>query len=267
MENLYLLNSEIREALIIGNYFTDLEKISIISLNESTGVLNKLIDTTNKVQDFITKVINILRDRLSSVLSSSTNKLKDKLKANSNFVSKLQELKNNSTLLSELDLCKNVAKFYKESFIDKFISSIKTNLISSLQLKENVDAILESDMENKNKIVNIANKLSHIPPFSWLHNIQKLGEKTATNIVSVMSDITNKLGGPSFTLPVICALLGIAFEMNVKGLIKAGIIDMISYYSIPFISLPVKFIGLVATFIAVVDIVDEITTSKTVREH
>lgn len=266
MENIYLLNKEIRKSIMDGNYFNDEEKISILTLNENNSVVNKLIETSNRVQDFITKILSILRDRFESVMKNSVNKIKGKLNSNKAFKDKLSEIKENSSFISEINLCKSVAKFYKEELVGKFLSSVKENLVKSLSVKENVEIIIENHNVDKNVISNIANKLSHIPPFSWLHSIQKLGEKTSTNIVSTMSNFTSKLGGPEFTLPITCALLGIAFELNVKGLIKTGIIDMISYYSIPYIALAVKFIGLVATFIAVVDIIDEITSRKEVRE-
>ena len=86
--------------------------------------------------------------------------------------------------------------------------------------------------------------------------MQKIGTKGSEFIIKQLSSITKNLGGPEFILPAMSVLLGVAFEYNIKGLVKHGLIEAIAEYSIPFITLIVKFIGLVATFIAAYEIVE-----------
>ena len=70
----------------------------------------------------------------------------------------------------------------------------------------------------------------------------------------------NVLKTPEFKLPVISSLFGIAFEYNVKGLIKHGLIEAAEIFSVPFVGLVVKTAGNVATFLAAYELCREIST-------
>jgi hypothetical protein len=140
----------------------------------------------------------------------------------------------------------------------KFLSSED----NEVAVAEKIQYITESNMIGK-----LVDGISHIPPFSWLHQVQHMGEKGAQNIIKGLSFVTQKMGGPEIVLPVISAILGIAFEYNVKGLVKSGLLDMVETYAIPFIGIIIKFIGFVATVIAVVDLIDELTGSNLIREE
>jgi hypothetical protein len=142
------------------------------------------------------------------------------------------------------------------------MTSFLTSEDESSSVVEKLQIINESNMISK-----FVDGLSHIPPFSWLHQVQHMGEKGAQSVIKGLSFITQKAGGPEIVLPVISAILGIAFEYNVKGLIKGGLIDMIEAYAIPFIGVIVKVIGYIATFIAVVDLIDEVTGSNSMGEE
>jgi hypothetical protein len=101
--------------------------------------------------------------------------------------------------------------------------------------------------------------LNSIPPFSWIDKLQKIGEKGANFIIKQLAFITEKLGGPYFDLPIIAVLLGIAFEYNMKGLAKSGLLDVVGMFSVPFVAPVIKMVGFVATMIAAYELIVAIT--------
>lgn len=112
---------------------------------------------------------------------------------------------------------------------------------------------------NENIIGDLIHKIEKIPPFSYLEKVKEFGEGSANLIISFLSEITAKLGGPKFVLPVIASLIGVALEYNIKGLAKHNLIDVAAYFTVPFLIPLIKFIGYVATFIAVIIIINDIT--------
>jgi len=77
-----------------------------------------------------------------------------------------------------------------------------------------------------------------------------MGTQGSEVIIQQLSIVTKKLGGPEFVLPIIAIILGIAFEYNIKGLAKHGLLEIVALYSIPFVAPIIKTVGLVATMIA-----------------
>ena len=131
-----------------------------------------------------------------------------------------------------------------------------------LRNKEGVAAesvLFSSDLKlNENIVGDFIHKIEAIPPFSWLHKVKEMGEAGANAIIAVLSEVTAKLGGPKFVLPVIASLLGLALEYNIKGLAKSGLVDTAAYFTVPFLIPVIKFIGWVATFIAVMIAINDI---------
>jgi len=112
---------------------------------------------------------------------------------------------------------------------------------------------------NESLLGSFIHKLETIPPFSWLAKVKEAGEKGANLIITVLSEVTAKLGGPKFVLPVLAALLGIAFEQYIKGMAKEQLLGVAVYTAVPFMVPIVKFLGFVAMFIAAVLVIDEVT--------
>jgi hypothetical protein len=83
-------------------------------------------------------------------------------------------------------------------------------------------------------------------------------EKGVNNVVAALSYFTQQIGGPKFSIPVIASLIGIAFEYNVKGLVKSGLLDVIGLATIPVIAILIKIIAYVATFTAAILVIDDI---------
>lgn len=63
----------------------------------------------------------------------------------------------------------------------------------------------------------IKHHIEKIPPFSWLEKVAEIGAKGAKFVLTKLSEITNKAGGPGvFEFAGLAALMGLAFEYKVK---------------------------------------------------
>jgi hypothetical protein len=116
----------------------------------------------------------------------------------------------------------------------------------------------ESLVMGKNVISSLIHGIEKVPPFSWLGKVKEMAEKGVNNIVAALSYFTQQLGGPKFEIPVIASLLAIAFEYNVKGLAKHGLLEVIGLATLPAIAILIKTIAYVATFIAVILVIDDV---------
>jgi F0F1-type ATP synthase membrane subunit b/b' len=264
----YIINENFFDKL--KTRFDKAKEVSKEMSDKAKSALEKIVDASKKATDFVIKIKEFLVQQISNILGSVKDKLKSKFKADTKLMSKIKEVANaeKNALVSELKICKDVVQFYTKEFKDKFVSQISSALTNFLSSEDNSEPkVSESLINEANMIGKLVDGLSHIPPFSWLHQVQHMGEKGAQHAISVISNITKNLGGPEIFLPVIAAVLGIAFEYNVKGLVKHGLLHVIETYAIPFIGIIVKLLGYIATFIAVVDLFDEITSSNIVREE
>lgn len=121
---------------------------------------------------------------------------------------------------------------------------------------------------NESLLGSFVHKLEAIPPFSWLAQVKDAGEKGAKFVIGVLSEVTAKLGGPKFVLPVIASLLGVAFEQYIKTLAKGQLTDVAVYMTVPFMVPVLKFLGWVAMFIAAVIVIDDISNAGVIsKEH
>lgn len=236
--------------------------------------LEKIVDAAKQATDFVLKIKEQLSTQITNILTNTKDKVKEKLKANTKITGlikkKYEEDKN--AFLKDLEVCKKVAQFYAGQFKDKIIDSITKSLTSFLSGEDKEAPVVErlQYLTEANMIDKLVGRLSHIPPFSWLHDVQHMGEKGASAIINGLSSVTQKLGGPKIVVPVLVSIIGIAFEYNVKGLAKQGLLDMVSFFSIPFVSPLIKFVGYVATFMAIYALIVEITQThgeKLAGEH
>jgi hypothetical protein len=155
-----------------------------------------------------------------------------------------------------------LSSFYKTRFnvaLEAQISNSLTRFLSSEDKEIPVAEKLNIIKEGSNMLDKLVHGLNSIPPFSWIDKLQKIGEKGANFIIKQLAFITEKLGGPYFELPIIAVLLGIAFEYNMKGLAKSGLLDVVGMFSVPFVAPVIKMVGFVATMIAAYELIVAIT--------
>lgn len=238
--------------------------VSNLSDNAKTA-LNTLVSKAKDILSFITEIKNIIIKYFKDISTNTVNKIKDKLLKDVNFVNKTKELFNaeKNEFINDLKTAKNVTLFYKDKFLNILLEKID-KVLKDLLNKEDlpVSESLLLNEGNDNVISKLLSNISHIPPFSWLHDVAHAGEKGATFIINKLSTLTANLGGESFELPIIATLLGIAFEYNIKGLIKGGLLNVVATYSIPFIGVIVTVLGIMATFLATISVIDNIANTN-----
>ena len=226
--------------------------------------LEKIVDAAKSAMDFINKMKEFLSKQIKSILTTTKDKIKAKLKTNQKFLSEAKSKlsSDKSAFLGELEMLKGVVNFYQTKFyvsLESQIVNAMTKFLTSEDKEVPVAEKIQIIKEGSNMIDKLVHGLNTIPPFSWIDKLQKIGEKGANFIIQQLSFITEKLGGPSFTLPITAVLLGIAFEYNVKGLAKHGLLDVVSMFSLPFVAPIIKMVGLIATMIASYELIIALT--------
>ena len=131
-----------------------------------------------------------------------------------NKIDDLYKLKKDG-IIKDFNTMKGVLEFYRKDFSLKLNNSLNKNLTNFFSKDQEV--LAESFILEKNIIFKFVHGITKIPPFSWLEDLAKLGELGAVKMVEKMSYLTTKLGGSSFTLPVICLIIGESFEYVVKS--------------------------------------------------
>lgn len=246
----------------LKNRYDKAKEVATQFSDKAKDTLKKALDVAKSATDFISSIKNGLIKYIKNILSVTKDKISKKLQSDNKFTSKVKELAKSSgeELKKDLTTCKEIFSFYSSKLTNNLMNSVEKGmsevLVGSKQpVVENLQILLEG---NNNVIAKLFHGLESIPPFNWLHNVAHLGEKGANSILGALSQFTNKLGGPEFQLPVIATILGIAFEYNVKGLAKTGLIDLAAFFTIPFVAIIIKVIGWIATFMASVALIDTI---------
>jgi hypothetical protein len=267
--------------LIKENFFDKLKtryekSKTISSLSKNAKIaLGKIVDASKVATDFVMKVRQFLLSNIENMMTSVKDNIKSKLKGDKKLIDKIKEIYelDKNEFLKEIKICKEVVTFYTSLFKNKLVDSITNGLTNfltkndeenaenSISVSEKLEYLNESNMIDK-----LVDGLNHMPPFSWLHKVQHIGESGAKNAIKVLSNATQKLGGPEIVVPTIATIIGIAFEYNVKGLVKHGLLDMVGTFSIPFVGYVIKLVGYTATFIAVVELIRHITKQESLSE-
>ncbi len=232
--------------------------------NAGKEALDKLLNKAKDLLDFVKKIKEQIITYIKDLLSKTKEKIKEKIQANPKFKSKCDELfkKEKNKFVDDLKLCKEIFEFYTKNLTTKFVDMVTKGVSGVLSSDKEPAVDISEGMitEGMNDVLSkFINGVSHIPPFSWLHNVAHIGEAGANKIIGALRLFTEKLGGPKFVLPVIGALLGIAFEYNVKGLAKQGLIQISAGLAVPFITTIIVIIGWIATFLAAVAVIDQLT--------
>jgi hypothetical protein len=268
-----LLESELVNPIIFinENFFDKLksryDKAKVVAKDISQGAkdaLEKLVDAAKQVADFIKQFKDFLSKQVKLILTQTKDKIKEKLKSNQKLNSEIKSKlsSDKSAFLGELDILKGVVAFYQTKLyvaLETQITNGLTKFLSSEDKEIPVAEKLSIIKEGSNMLDKLVHGLNSIPPFSWIDKLQKIGEKGANFIIKQLAFITEKLGGPYFELPIIAVLLGIAFEYNMKGLAKSGLLDVVGMFSVPFVAPVIKMVGFVATMIAAYELIVAIT--------
>jgi hypothetical protein len=231
--------------------------------DKAKDALQAIVSKAKDILSFIGSIKDIITNAAKDIFNNTFNKIKAKLQSDKSFKQKTEELlsKNKNGLVSELKTAKDVVVFYKTKFVTAISTQIE-NALKSLLGKEDLPVVPTTEsliLEGENNVISkLLGNISHIPPFSWLHEVAHAGQKAANTVIKTLSNLTEKIGGPSFTLPTIAVLLGIAFEINVKGLVKGGLLNMVATYSVPFLGIIINTLGVIATFLATISIIDSI---------
>jgi len=234
-------------------------EVSNILPDESEGILKKLIRKARQAMDFIGKILNSIREWISNIMKDVKDKITSKLKSDSKFSEAVKKAvsKDENGFIKDLETSNTVYKFYQKDLLGSFLKSIKTSLGNFFTKDQ--EPIPESfeyqTNEGKNVLSTFIHGIERIPPFSWLHKVASLGEKGANKITEGLSWITDKLGGPKFSLPTLAILLGIAFEYKIKGAVKHGILHILGN---AFTGGLLSVISWMATFVAAIIVIDEI---------
>lgn len=268
----FILESNINRFYIVKENFFDKLKTRYDKAKEvvkdfsdkAKESLEKIVKAAKDAAEFVNKMVENLKNTISNILKSSRGKMIEFLKRSDELIKKIKEIEtsNKEGLIKDLKIAKEVSTFYYAKFTDSIINKIKEAFKSFIKdddvtIEEKMSMIYESS-EPKNMIAKLVHNLESIPPFSWLDNIEKAGEKGANVIFSGLSQLTDKLGGPKFSLPVIAAIFGFALEQKVKNFFKSGIIDFVSFYTIPFVATLVKVVSWIALLLAIFVVVDAI---------
>lgn len=233
--------------------------------DNAKNALNSIIDAAKTSVDFVKNLVSQLNVYINKMITVTSDKIRNKLKVDQNFIKQIKDTnaKNKDGLLKDMKECKNIVSFYKDKLtgiISSKLSTAFTQVVTSedLPVEEKLNYMKESLAMGKNVISSLIHGIEKVPPFSWLGKVKEMAEKGVNNVVAALSYFTQQLGGQKFEIPVIASLLAIAFEYNVKGLAKHGLLDVIGLATLPAIAILIKTIAYVATFIAAVLVIDDV---------
>jgi hypothetical protein len=285
--NKFLDNSRLDESIKseIRDYILSLE---LESLNE--GFFDKLKERFPKAAE----VSKVLSDKAENALGSILNKVKDAVsfvkkigesikefflsvveKGKSFFTEQIQNGKlkdkigelaktKKEGLAKDLKKSKEVIDFYRKDFMGKLLGSTEKNMTDMLSKEQ--EPVAESIVnEGKNVIATLVHKVEDIPPFSWLHKVAQAGEAGAAALIKMISEVTQKLGGPAFELPVIVLLIGLTIEYFVKDTTKHWLITLVGS-STP-LGMAISGIKYIATFVSIIIALDATIGEKILGGH
>ena len=259
------MDEEEADSLIINK--ESLESTLLVKLLDVSckEILKKIASTSSSIVHFLDNLKSQLGEHLEKVLTETKNKIKEKLKEDKDFLLAVRKEINadRNAFLKDVKTCHEVSIFYTTKFKESILKDVMKSLHNLFLHKKHVlhEGIDISMFDN------LIQHLHKIPPFAWLDMLHHQGTNGAHHLINGLSYITKHLGGPSFVLPVIASLLGLAFEWNIKGLIKHGLIEAADIFSVPFIGLVVKTAGNVATFLACYELCREISASNDSFNH
>lgn len=277
-----LIKEEIKEYLKISNllnegflnegFFDKLKdrfpkaaEVSKLLSDKAEQALGNILSKVKDAVSFVKKLGEGIKEFFISVIEKGktyfteqiqSGKLKDK-------ISELASSKKDG-LVTDLKKTKDIIEFYRKTFMGKLLGNTEKGMTDFLSQEQ--EPVAESIVnEGKNVISTLVHKIEEIPPFSWLHKVAQIGEAGAAKLINVISKLTEKLGGPSFELPVIALLIGVVFEQFIKGQAGHWLIDLAG--SATPLGIAIKGLKMVAFFIALIIALDATIGNKILGGH
>lgn len=245
--------------------FPKAAKVSNVISDKAEKVLGKIIQGAKDLTQFVGKLKNGIKEFFQKVLNNTKDKVIKEVK-NGKISDKIKELndKEKEGLKKDIKTGREVSKWYSKTFLDKITNSTDKNL--SKFLKKEQEPIAESMINEKGNVIStLVHGIEEIPPFSWLAKVAKSGEAGANKLIDVLSNLTQKMGGPKFELPVIAVLIGIVFEQIVKGQSGHWLLELVG--SGTPLGLAIKGIKMTALVIACILAIDSIIGDKILGKH
>jgi hypothetical protein len=229
--------------------------------DKAEEVLGNVIQKVKDAVSFVKKIGEGIKEMFSSVIEKAKAAFTENIKGGK-IKEKVEELTKTKKdgLVADLKTAKNVVQFYTKEFMNKLLGSTEKNMTEFLEKEQ--EPVTESYMINEggNVIATLVHKIEAVPPFSWLHKVAQAGEAGAAAIIKAISNLTQKLGGPAFELPVIAILVGIVIEQIVKGQ-AGGWLVALAGPTTP-LGMAITGIKMVAAFVALIVAIDSLVGQK-----
>jgi hypothetical protein len=240
---------------VLKNKFQDAAKMSNLLSDKAESVLGNLLQRAKDVTSFVSKIIEGIKELFRLTIEKSKIFFEEQIK-NGGLKNKIEELTKTKKdgLVSDIKTIRLVTKFYRTDFLSKIINVSKDNLTNFLSSDQSTNEQLIN--EGGNVIATLVHGLEKLPPFSWLSEVQKAGEAGANKVVEMVSNLTVKLGGNAFSLPVIALLIGVTFEQAVKNQVGGWLLNLVGTTN-P-LGMAISGMKMVAVFIALIVSVDAI---------
>lgn len=265
----YLTKSEmLNEGFLNEGFFDKLKdrfpkaaEISKILSDKAESALSNILNKVKDAVSFVKKIGSGIKELFLSVVEKSKAFFIDQIK-NGKLKDKIAELTKNKKegLMSDLSTVKEIITFYKTKFMSKLLGSCEKNMGDFLSKEQDPIAEGMINEEKGNVISTLIHGIEKIPPFNFLQQIANTGEAGANKLINVISNVTNKLGGPNFALPVIGILIGLTIEYVVKDFAGHWLIDIAG--DATGLGLAIKGVKILATVIAFFVAIDAVTGGK-----
>jgi hypothetical protein len=228
--------------------------------DKAEGVLNNVLQKAKDAVSFVKKISEGIKELFISGINSSKKYFEEQIKGGK-LKEKIQKLANTKKegLKKDVLEIKKVLDFYRKEFISKIISSNEKNMTDFLS-KEQEPVVESMILEKGNVIATLVHGIESVPPFSWLHKLAQAGEAGASQFIKLLSDITTKMGGPAFTLPVIALILGEVMEYLIKGQVGGWLITLAGTGT-P-LGMAITGMKMIATFVSLLTVIDATVGEK-----
>lgn len=240
--------------------FTKAAEVSKKLSDKGEEVLGKILDASKDAVSFTKKIGEGIKKLFIEVIESGKKYFQEQL--TTKLKGKIEEVVKNDKegLISDLKTIREVLNFYRKDFLGKLLKTKEENMVKVLT--SDLESVAESmiNEEKGNVISTFVHNIEKIPPFNLLHKVEVMGKKGAESLIKVASEITQKLGGPNFELPVVAIFVGIAVEYATKSS-GGGFLLNLAGSGTPF-GLAIIGIKYLASFIAVITAIDAIIGGK-----
>jgi hypothetical protein len=228
--------------------------------DKAESVLNSILQKAKDAISFVKKIGEGIKELFISVINTSKEYFNEQIKGGK-LKQKIEEVAKTKKegLKNDIQEIKKVLNFYRKDFLSVVLSSTEKNMADFLSKEQ--EPITESMiLEKGNVIATLVHGVEKIPPFSWLHKLSKAGAAGASQFVKLLSDATNQMGGPSFTLPVITLIVGVVLEQIVK-INAGGWLITLAGATTP-LGMAISGMKMVAAFIALLTVIDAVVGEK-----